>query len=558
MSEKDNLDIEVIKLGANDETLLHQDSEMVIERGIVKYGKKDDQFDYLLQLYVGSVTHNAITDSLSNMIYGEGLNVQGIIDPKDNKKIIKDSQVYGNAVLQVTGTDIFHSATPNWRAAEADENGNILGYWFSSNWNDGRIQPKWFPAWFKGWEPTREFPSSIYWIKKYTPQPGVQYYGLPGYQGGLAYMEQEIEVAKFLNHYIKNNFSVTKIINFNNGVSDPEARRRMKIEIAKKLTGTEGEKTIVAFNKSKDHAASIEDVTVSNASEQYTYMTENARANIIVAHKITSPLLVGIRDTGSGLGSNSNEMLEARALLEEMVIRPEQELIADAYNEIKGTENIEFISSAQQVPDEVTEIERQEESLQLKKAQAQLADALIELGEDSPEGYNLVSSSPVDYETIEDDDYSLVENVELATTGTAIPNARSEQDSEDILIRYRYSGGGGGSTREFCLKMEAADKIYRKEDIERMGNNPSVNPGLGPFGTDTYSIWLYKGGANCYHQWFREIYVREGIDIDVNSPLARTISTAEARRRGYDVPTNNPLVAIKPINMPNQGYLNPR
>ena len=88
-----------------------------------------------------------------------------------------------------------------------------------------------------------------------------------------------------------------------------------------------------------------------------------------------------------------------------------------------------------------------------------------------------------------------------------------------------------------------------------MGNRP-VNPGFGPNGSSTYSIWLYKGGVNCYHAWNRVIYLKNGTNVDVKSPLAKKISTSEARRRGYKVETNDSLVSIKPINMPNQGRLN--
>jgi hypothetical protein len=43
--------------------------------------------------------------------------------------------------------------------------------------------------------------------------------------------------------------------------------------------------------------------------------------------------------------------------------------------------------------------------------------------------------------------------------------------------------------------MTAAKKLYRKEDIINMGSK-EVNKGWGPKGnSNTYSIWLWKGGA---------------------------------------------------------------
>lgn len=58
--------------------------------------------------------------------------------------------------------------------------------------------------------------------------------------------------------------------------------------------------------------------------------------------------------------------------------------------------------------------------------------------------------------------------------------------------------------------MVGAKKVYRKEDIVAMGNK-AVNSGFGKGGADTYSIWLYKGGARCNHKWFRKPIKLKGI-----------------------------------------------
>ena len=82
-----------------------------------------------------------------------------------------------------------------------------------------------------------------------------------------------------------------------------------------------------------------------------------------------------------------------------------------------------------------------------------------------------------------------------------------------------------------------------------------VNDGFGKGGTNSYSIWLHKGGGKistafpngtCRHKWQREIYLKRNGGVDVNSPLAKTISTSESRRRGYKVPVNPSDVSITP------------
>jgi len=174
-------------------------------------------------------------------------------------------------------------------------------------------------------------------------------------------------------------------------------------------------------------------------------------------------------------------------------------------------------------------------------------DEFISLGEDEDlENYDLVDEIEVDYDE--------EERFNLASTGVAIPNAKSSQDGKDYIVRYKYVGSQNPE-REFCQKMMLAGKIYRKEDIIAMENKP-VNAGWGANGANTYSIWLYKGGGNCHHKWNRVIYLKKGATIDVNSPLAEIISTSEARRKGMKLETNDTLVSVEPRNMPNQGFLN--
>ena len=186
------------------------------------------------------------------------------------------------------------------------------------------------------------------------------------------------------------------------------------------------------------------------------------------------------------------------------------------------------------------------------------------MGEDLGDEWELIDERNVDYETEKELDKeieklnnpSLLKKVwNFVSTGTARPLASSEQDTEFegdyYKVRYRYSPLSVTSkSREFCKKMVEANKIYRKEDIIAMENKP-VNKGWGLGGADTYSIWLYKGGGACHHRWRRETYRfkgKAGKTGDVTSPKAQKSS------RIFE--DNDPLVSQKPIDMPNQGFVN--
>jgi hypothetical protein len=131
-------------------------------------------------------------------------------------------------------------------------------------------------------------------------------------------------------------------------------------------------------------------------------------------------------------------------------------------------------------------------------------------------------------------------------------NLQSPQNQGLYKILYRYVGEITNKCREFCKKMIAADKLYRKEDIVAM-ENKAVNPGWGPHGAATYDIWFYKGGGNCHHLWRKETYINaKGINPLAND--AQRIAVAKAAKMGYKV-QNNELVALLPVDMDYNGFL---
>ena len=202
----------------------------------------------------------------------------------------------------------------------------------------------------------------------------------------------------------------------------------------------------------------------------------------------------------------------------------------------------------------------------------ELSKFISEFGEDIPEDWELIEEEVVDGEHQDFDFEAELNNIansktELASTGTARPNARSSQDgtnksdNEFYKVRYVYTKDNflsqEGSTREFCRLMSSANKIYRKEDILQM-TNKAVNPGWGPRGADTYSIWLYKGGGNCHHFWLRQIYKTSLRNAKSNIKPSQAISYTKALSEGFTAEKNDNLVARPPKRMKNNGFLEPR
>ena len=130
------------------------------------------------------------------------------------------------------------------------------------------------------------------------------------------------------------------LINFNNGTPDEEQRDMIERSITEKFSGSSNAgRFILAFNDSKELAATIEPVQLSDAHQQYQFLSDESMRKVMVSHRIVSPMLVGIKDS-TGLGNNAEELQTASVLMDNTVIRPMQVTILDElqkildYNEI--------------------------------------------------------------------------------------------------------------------------------------------------------------------------------------------------------------------------------
>ena len=557
----------------------------------VSYGDSNDYFQYLIDRYNGSATNNAIINGISELIYGKGLDatdsnrkpdqyakMKSLFSKDCMRKVTSDFKMMGQCAFQVIYskdhskvTEVYHMPVESLRAEKCNDEGDIEAYYYAKDWGaveNKKETPIRIPAFGFSNEGIE-----ILYIRPY--RAGFYYYSPVDYQGGLPYAELEEEVANYHLNNIKNGMSPSMLINFNNGVPTEEERYLIESRIGEKFSGTSNAgKFILAFNDNKEMAADITPVQLSDASDQYQFLADEAMRKLMVAHRVTSPMLLGIKDQ-SGLGNNADELKTASTLFDNTVIRPMQETILDgvdkilAYNDISLNLYFKTLQPLEFQEGVVVDQETMEEETGIKLSKQEPNDdhldsmfnLLDEVGEVINEDeWELVEESPVDYEA-ED---AMERMTKFASTGTAFPNAKSKQDGVTpegriYKVRYGYAPEKAGSnSREFCKKMIGAKKVYRKEDILEMGNR-SVNAGFGPQGADTYDIWLYKGGARCHHFWMRKVFMaKEGaVGVDAKNPNAE-ISVNKAKREGAELEVNDKKVATRPVDMPNEGFLNPR
>jgi hypothetical protein len=112
------------------------------------------------------------------------------------------------------------------------------------------------------------------------------------------------------------------VINFRNGVPTNEERQIIYKEIEDSFSGEYNAGKYMLLFSEPGKEAQITPIESSNDS-YYTTLETRISSRILTAHRITSPLLLGIRD-GSGLGSNRDEIITAYAHFFSTVCQPIQ------------------------------------------------------------------------------------------------------------------------------------------------------------------------------------------------------------------------------------------
>jgi hypothetical protein len=561
----------------------------------VAYGEDNDYFQYLIDRYNGSPTNNAIINGLSEMIYGQGLDATDSSRKPDEyaqavtllhkdcvRRLVYDLKLMGQCAIQViyskdrnTIAKVEHMPIETLRAEKASDEGDIEAYYYFHDWT--KLKPSDEPKRISAFGFSNDAIEIMY-IKPY--RSGYYYYSPVGYQGGLQYAELEEEIGNYHLNNIKNGLAPSMLINFNNGVPSEEERRLIENQIASKYTGSSSTgKFVLMFNDDPASATTIEPIQLSDAHNQYQFLSDESMRKIMVSHRIVSPMLLGIKDN-TGLGNNADELKMASILMDNTVVKPFQRLLIDsfeqvlAYNDIslklyfKTLQPMEFTDVSKAITKEQVE-EETGVKMSSQKFDTKVLDNLFQeleaLGEDEDlDEWELVDERPVDYATEE----VLDKMITLASTGTARSNAKSSQDGDAgdnrYKVRYQYAPlelttdaeTGQVVSRDFCRKMISAKKLYRKEDIQAMSTK-AVNAGWGPNGADTYDIWLYKGGGACRHFWMRKTYRGKGVTPDVGNPNAE-VSVNQAKKDGFKPEVNDKKVAMRPKDMKNEGFLKPR
>ena len=552
----------------------------------VNYGIDNNYYQYIIDRYNGSATNNAIINGVVNMIYGKGLDatnsskkpdeyaqMKSIFSNDDVRKTVLDLKLLGEGSMQVIYKNgkvykAEHFPRQTLRAEKCNEDGEIEAYYYHYDWTKLKPsdKPKRIPAF--GFGNGKE--SEIKIIKRYVS--GFDYYAPVDYQGGLAYAELEEEVADYLINEVQCGFSGTKVVNFNNGVPDREKQLQVKDDVLGKLTGSRGEKVIVAFNNNAESKTTVDDIPLNDAPQHYEYLSNECVKKLIISHRITSPLLIGVKDGNSGLGNNAEEIKTATLLFDNIVIKPYQELLIDCFDAILAVNAISlnlYFRTLQPLEftetEDIVNEEQREEETGVKMSKEDLSDEDFDILLDELRGETVSNrweevdarEQSEDNENIEDWANNLIESKQENLEKKSIDSKKSGfsyLDKSLYKVRYRYAAKySSGNSRQFCRIMMARtgrDIVYRIEDIDK-ASNAGVNKSFGHKGK-AYDLFRYKGGPQCGHVWEEVLYRLKSKtmkkDIKNYNEVDDIPKTYKPTPRGYKDARKAPK------DMPNNGH----
>jgi len=332
----------VVNLAQQDVPVIREDTKTRYNWVPFGIGLQDDFYPEVTAAYNTSTTNAACIEGISDLIFGKGLYTKNegftdvlakIIPQEELKRAIFDLKLYGNGAFQVYWNDehtkvikFYHTPVQTLRAEKLFDNPKIQNYFYCTDWFDMKAQKTKIKIPAFG---TSNEKREILWVKNYTP--GKYYYSIPDWIAALQFSFVEAELSNLHLNNIENGFLPLVMVNMNSGVPAPEERDTIEDLIERKFTGTRNAgRFMISFNDDAANKPTIDTIQIENLHEKFQYVADYAQDRILVAHRITSPLLFGIRTANNGFSSQSEEMKTAFSIMQTMTIQPFQNLVINS------------------------------------------------------------------------------------------------------------------------------------------------------------------------------------------------------------------------------------
>lgn len=575
----------------------------------------DNQYPhYLEDLFASSSIHGAIVKGVSEMIYGGGLtsetkdqNIEQWLKVKQIfgdetclKRASGDLKLYGQCYLNViwsldrsTISEVHHIPASTIRCGVADDEDNINVFFHSTDWSDKKQVPRPIPAFNTA---DRTAASQLVQIKMYSPLSF--YYGLPDYLASTSYIQVDSSLATFHLNSILSGFFPSTIINFNDGVPTQEERQELERLVLDKFGGAGGQKVLMTFNDGVDSAPTIESFAMQDQHKTFDYLSKEVQTKILSGHRVTTPLLFGVRNEGGGFGSNADEMRDGYDLFSNTVVKPMQNLLLEGLRPILAACSITipldfiplqpaaFLDEKESAPMPMPRAFNEQPPKISSEASESWLTHLSDKATTMKEGWKLWKTEEVKDPTKDEWFHSFkkmhrafaeYDNYDEATSKILDYDEANDKGYDVIspkgyLFAVRYSYIENAKTppvdpnyksRDFCVEMMSLSNsgaMYRYEDIERMSED-GVNGQFAPSGENEYSILKWKGGCFCRHGFQRNVFIYAPDDEvfefseDKNVEIQGDFDSVMRSVGNNPYVVNEGYETVAPIDMPGRGSL---
>ena len=574
----------------------------------VSFGEDNLYPNYLLELFLGSAINGALVKSIGAMIYGEGLAATNVDDNTDTKEsylrltellhnsdddVLKDLaldlKLFGGCYVNVIWSrdrskisKINHIPAQYIRSGKMID-GEIDTYYYSADWSkakQGQFKPRPYAA-FNTEDRTQA--SQILMIRDKNP---ALFYGFaPDYVAATDWIQMELEIAQFHLSNITSGMTPSMHVGFSNGVPTEEERRTIERQLNQKFAGTgNAGKILITFNDGKETTPTIEPIQMNDAQSAWVEMSKQSVNQILAGHRVTSPILFGIRSEGGGLGNNADELRDAYSLFNNTVVIPFQNTLLKGLEKIFKVNDINLdlyfksLKPADFIDLEVTKTQSEEDQEKEGVSQEDIdSDDFVEMSDDD---LNIIfeelEGEIIDeevWEVVDEQDEGVIEDYEDWAKQLIKENKKdkfadeiiSKEDRPSALdksfyrVRFKYikkSRKPSKSTRTFCKNMMRLAKsgfVYRLEDIDK-ASREGVNKQLGHKGRP-YDLFRFKGGVYCRHAWKVILYrLKEGTELREGQSLDDYKKVNNIPKSYTPKPRGIKDAVIAPENMPNRGH----
>ena len=312
-------------------------------------GQANDYPAHLNKLYAKCAIHAGIIKTKKNYILGDKIIYKNtgeiadfMLNDEENISTFLGKIVEEFLIYNIFAVEVLYNASGSpveWNFIPAKflrTNKAKSKFWYSTEWND-KSSPS--IVQFDGWKTNQEsgYESKIFWYCGYNAGKN-EIYHEPEYFGAQKAIETAISISDFHHNNINTNFSASSVLTFFNGEPTDEVRKEIENTITQSYTGTTGKKLIINYANEDSKSTEITNISPSEWNDAFLTLKESVIEDIVIAHSITSSMLIGMKSEGQ-LGGASEQDSSFKIFKSQYVNKKRDEILKQLNKLFKGIFN---------------------------------------------------------------------------------------------------------------------------------------------------------------------------------------------------------------------------